>query len=443
MKSTARALVLLCCLVALGARGDSTDEPRPALENNRALLGKWKQDPEHFRRLLQDLREFKDLPAERQERMRQLDRDIQDEDPARQARYQRVMQRYVYWLHRLPEEERQRIEAAPDASSRLAVIKEICEKQWLVRQPRSVQEQVRAAEGAERSALIEKLRREERASLSRTADAPPPLKPRPTRLVDFPPDVQDFVKDTLMPMLSEEEKQRLQSLTGTWPFYVHTLVDLSSKHPIALPGPTAGPTNNNALPTEFRKALKPNGLDPAQKQRLQQTQGSWPEYSKAVAEAARSRNVPLPGQWWPAKVDDFSPAIRKFIADDLYPAIENVERDQLKAVEGLWPEYPQRLMDLAKKHSLTVPGTRLPGPAKYWDEMRMALPDVPGDRLRIFATTELSREDLAKLGPLVTDPASRERVKREFFRKHPDAYQRLLEQAIRKPAKNPTRRSGE
>jgi hypothetical protein len=436
-------MVLLCCLVALAARGDSADEPRPALENNRVLLGKWKQDPEHFRRLMQDLREFKELATERQERMRKLDRDIQEEDPARQARYQRVMQRYVYWLHRLPEEDQQRIQAAPDAAARLAIIKEICEKQWLVRQPRPIQEQVNAAKEAERSGLIEKLRRDERSSLAKAAESPPPLKQRPMRLADFPGDVQDFIREALMPMLADEEKQRLQSLTGTWPFYVRTLVELADKHPIALPGPTSGPTNNNALPTEFRKALKPNGLDQAQRQRLQQTQGSWPEYSKAVAEAARSRNVPLPGQWWPAKVDDFSPAIRKFVADDLYPAIEDVERDQLKAVNGLWPEYPQRLMDLAKKHGLTVPGTRLPGPAKYWDEMRNALPDIPGDRLRIFATTELSPEDRAKLGPLVTDPASRERVKREFFRKHPELYDRLLDQAIRKPGKNPARRSGE
>jgi hypothetical protein len=68
----------------------------------------------------------------------------------------------------------------------------------------------------------------------------------------------------------------------------------------------------------------------------------------------------------------------------------------------------------------------LPGPRDLWDSARLALPEVPGHLLRDFALAELSAEDRARLGLSVADPeASRERLKKAYFKRKPRELERL------------------
>src|SRR5438874_1623147 len=140
-------------------------EPGPdELERNRRLLERWKSDPEHYRRLLQDLRAFWDLPPERQEALRRLDRELHEADSSTQQRLWAVLERYRLWLERLPETDRERVLNAPDKEQRLRVIKEFRERQWVDRLPLRLRNELLTIDPDKRAARIADDRREGRQS---------------------------------------------------------------------------------------------------------------------------------------------------------------------------------------------------------------------------------------------------------------------------------------
>ena len=67
---------------------------------------------------------------------------------------------------------------------------------------------------------------------------------------------------------------------------------------------------------------------------------------------------------------EFPPAVQSFIETKLRPAVKPLEFRRLNEVEGKWPEYPLRLLDLAHRHNLKVPGMSLPGTADLWEQPR-------------------------------------------------------------------------
>jgi len=71
------------------------------------------QTPAEYARLEKKAAAFLALPAARQERMRRLDRDLDQEHSATQKRLFDVLDRYAAWLARLPEAERREVVDAP------------------------------------------------------------------------------------------------------------------------------------------------------------------------------------------------------------------------------------------------------------------------------------------------------------------------------------------
>src|SRR4051812_6697889 len=63
----------------------SNDPASEDLEQNQQLLATLRSDPERYARLMRDLRSFLALPPERQERMRELNRDMDDIESVSQA----------------------------------------------------------------------------------------------------------------------------------------------------------------------------------------------------------------------------------------------------------------------------------------------------------------------------------------------------------------------
>jgi len=85
---------------------------------------------------------FNSLPPESQRRIRQLDRELREEDSESRDRYFRLLQRYSDWYERLPAEDRQAIEAAAGTPARIEKIKEIKEKQWIASLPKADRDQI-------------------------------------------------------------------------------------------------------------------------------------------------------------------------------------------------------------------------------------------------------------------------------------------------------------
>ena len=80
------------------------------------------------------------------------------------------------------------------------------------------------------------------------------------------------------------------------------------------------------------------------------------------------------------------PAVQKFILDELTPQLTDVEKSELKKVEGIWPDYPDQLLKLSRDHNLFIPMMRLPGESELHNKLRTVaeLPEVPDRTLRKF-----------------------------------------------------------
>lgn len=435
-----RSLLILvaCALVAVSVwaqSGPVPDDQQP----NRQRLAQWRTDPEHYARLQQDLAVFRTMPPERQNRLRQLHRDLHEQDSATEARLRRVLERYAVWLGRLPAADRQRIEQASNPRDRIRLIKEIRERQRKDRLPRAVQEQLDKKSATEREAEMKRLRDEE---WNRRADWQVAFRfwgtlmnlksePLPARLEDFPQVVQIFVEKQLRRLLSEAEQERLRKAEGQWPLYPRTLVDLADRH-VTLPGPI-GPMRLTDLPEDSQQKLKK--LAPLKlSKNLAQAEGKWPDFAVLLLDLARRRNVSLslPPKDIPSRLEDFNPSVQQFFRNELVPALSEPEKEHLRKAEGQWPLYPRTLLELACVHDLQIPGTTLPGPHDRWDRYRLKpppgrkiLPEPTEEVLRTFVKQERTVDNSPLWSLAFSDPFGREQLKREYFDRHPEELQRL------------------
>jgi len=372
---TGTTLLLFAAL--LHASGDAGND-------NRDLLDKYKQDPAHYTRLQQDLRVFRQLSPERQEALRKLDRDLQEEAPGMRGRLQRAMRRYADWLDQLPEADRQAIDKAPDRKTKLQRIREIREQQWARRLPKAQQDQLAAAKGEERSKLVRRLWDEEweqRAdwqAVARNGDLMI-KKELPLRPDQLPDDVKRYVTENLLPLLTKEEERRLQDAQGKWPRYMRVLVELLDTHPISVLGPI-GPTRfddpllSRLTREHFERLEKEKGGLAKRAPSLYQARGKWPDFGVGLLALRESKLAPgraVDAKYLPARPHQFSEAIQVFIDKRLMPALDEKEQVHLKNTVGQWPAYPQLIVELARKHNLSVPLDKpLPGSFEFYDRYR-------------------------------------------------------------------------
>jgi hypothetical protein len=150
----------------LTAAEPSGEPSATTLAANRRLLDRWRADADHFARLQRDLAAFRGLSEEKQGKLRRLDHDLQAKEAATQTRLWRVMHRYADWLERLPENQRNRIDAAATSDERLQIIRDLRDREWLNRLPRAVREQVEKrisqAKPDEKADVLAKARASER-----------------------------------------------------------------------------------------------------------------------------------------------------------------------------------------------------------------------------------------------------------------------------------------
>jgi hypothetical protein len=200
-------------------------------------------DPDRSDRLKQYLAAFRRLPPDAQERVRQLDKDVQEEDAATRARLVGVMERYALWLSRLSAADRQRIQAALPGPERLRVVREVLELQWLDGLPPARKAQLAAATAEERATLIGRWRKDEHernvdraATLRATQDMA--ILGQDDRMKKFREDVAKYVKADLEPKLTQKEKNRFQAIRAPAGFnYFRQVLVLSDAHGLTPPGP--------------------------------------------------------------------------------------------------------------------------------------------------------------------------------------------------------------
>lgn len=349
----------LLALVTLAAGPMDSED----LERNARLLARWKTDPEHYQRLQRDLRAFHQLPPEEQDRLRRLDRELHEEDPVVTARLLGVLDRYSQWLERLPEEQRQRVFAASNASERLAIIRELREQEWIQRLPKSIRESMAGLSEEQRKARLGQVHNEEERLRDEWLVSPNPRVPvlRPMKQQHFPLEVRTFVKSQLAPRLNSEEKSQLDQADGKWPELPRLILELSDKYMLP-PLPSGKVVNFQTLPAEIQAQISVKG---AKKKSLSKLQGYWPAYALLVAELLPPRDRP-----WPAMgascLDELPEKSREFVKGQLLPRLSHSEKEALAKLEKRWPEYPRALLRLARARRQVIPEMSLPGPPEVW-----------------------------------------------------------------------------
>lgn len=352
------------------AQGEPSAEE---LEARRRKLAEWRKHPEQMQKLRRDFLAFQGLSEKRQEQILKFDRELRAENPATQTKLVGVLERYVDWLEKLSEAERQHIKEASDNASRLQIIKEMRDKEWVRYQPRAVRDKYAALTGKEKDAFISKLRQEERQRklewliAGRFWSELETRKPLPARLSDLNVKTVEYVNEYLRPVLSKEEEEQLEKAQGHWPLFPMTLVELADKHPPALPGAN-GPRTVAQLPTEVKLRL---GKKKDVKLKIKE-EGRWPAFAAAIADLAHKRGIDLPHELWPTSFKGLSPAMQDFVKKKLEPLLTPPEQVRLARAEQnpKWPDYPELIQELARNHHLKPPWYSLP-PSDRWDAYRL------------------------------------------------------------------------
>jgi hypothetical protein len=166
--------------------------------------------------------------------------------------------------------------------------------------------------------------------------------------------------------LTEEERHRLETADGKGDQFVHVVAELADHHPVLPPLPTGPIMRWEDLPARAKVLLNRIYRDrPGKLAALRFKEGKWPEYALACMEllpANRRADMPPLGASRPL---DFSSPIQSAIVrlGEKHPE----DATLLRRWEGRWPEYPQRLLELARKHKSDLPGMTLPASRDLWE----------------------------------------------------------------------------
>lgn len=323
-------------------------------------------------------RAFRALPPARQAEIVRLDQELYAKESKERDRLFRALEAYAVWLERLPESERRGVLAAATPGLRLGVIRDIRERQWLDALPPALRGkpelvQLWREDEATRRDRLAFVRQHAEAFAANKSPWPFDTELGRKEVLEFARAVfkpDDNRRCRLVPEELAEYRRTLQiaQREDAWAWFGLTVYELARQHPY-LPEPENPKqmlTEPNDLPEAYARVVGKKGgagwrIKPG-------VFGKWPDFVLEVHELPQARLVPATApQLGPARLDDFKEPVRAFVTKVLYPKLGAEERRKLDLVEGKWPEYPQRLVEYARKHDLSVPGVTLPGSPKKWD----------------------------------------------------------------------------
>jgi hypothetical protein len=362
------ALATLACSVGFALVPEPTPEQ---LEHNRRKLEEWEKHPERLAQLKRSAQAFQALPKDRQEQLLKVAADLFQEPAAVQGRLLDVMERYDEWLEALDAKDKPKVTEAASREARLAAIKEIRTREWMERQPKVIRDQYFALDAEGREEMAAKLRKEERKAkrewivAARFWTELQKGNTLPSRLTDFPTEVQAYVNEYLRLFLSKEDWDRLMAVQGEWPRFPILLVKLADKTPAALPaleGP--GPTRFDELPFQVQKLFKV-------KLTKRLPEHEWPKFGETLTHMAKLHGIVFPHEFLPYNYKGLSREMQEFYDKKLWPVLTADEKKMMTdAPPANWPDYPKAIQKLAEAHRLPPPWYVLPGSREKWDLYR-------------------------------------------------------------------------
>jgi hypothetical protein len=398
------------------------------LEAQRARLQELRKDKKQYARLRHTTKTFLDLAPVQQDRLRKLDRELHAQSVPVRERLVEVMRRYNEWLDDLDAKDQARIREAPDKYTRLQIVKELRDREWIKRLSRAVRLKLDSASNelpvrkkgvspaietsafllapngvtllvavpallnvqTERDKLVVKLRQDEyKRRLDwhlvyrhwRHTDYNAPI---PASLADFSDDVKFYVEKMLIPNLTKEENERLQKAEGRY-VSASFLLDPFYREAIKKAKGIAQPQENrmwplypfllveyaDRFPLALPRPVMPTRLAdlfPDVERRFLKFAKLPPKFKEGPGLpkfVAQRGGPPLPHELWPSSEKGLSDSMKDFLAKELTPALSKEEAKYLASRQGRWPDYPQEIQKLAAKHNLRPPWQYLPESANW------------------------------------------------------------------------------
>ncbi len=195
--------------------------------------------------------------------------------------------------------------------------------------------------------------------------------------------MQKFVTEYLEPRLNPTELNELRQAYGRWPNYGKAILKLAEQHPRYPSLPSGQVKDEFQLLEILRPAAQKPLLHGQQLGSLRNLKGKWPEFALLAVELIRKkdRKIVLP-PLGASKLSEFPREMQDFINTQLIPELKKTDagdNDQklmtsLKVLEGHWPKYPRRLLQLAERYNLVIPGMSIPGPPALWRSVKSGVP---------------------------------------------------------------------
>lgn len=333
---------------------------------------------------------FKRFPPARQDQLRRLDADV-EADPKDRDRLLGVMERYAVWLDRLPDAHRKEILTEPSPDERLDAVRRVRARQWRDGLPPAAREKLKAAEPDDRDRLTAERKQRDAdrramwtAARRQWAALAAGQRPYPFVSDELTRQVNEYVDKHLRPRLSLLERADLDDARaatqpagagGTaWWFYGFGIHRALETHPPLPPAADGKPmvTTLDELrkldPVLVRNLVGgPKGMAKKLKDRDWRDApvfGKWPDFALFVLDESRKNDLSPRVPLGPSRPNEYVLGVAEFIATKLTDA----DRQELKGVEGQWPEHSRRLMQIARRKDLPVPGVSPPGSPRQWAE---------------------------------------------------------------------------
>ena len=104
-----------------------------------------------------------------------------------------------------------------------------------------------------------------------------------------------------------------------------------------------------------------------------------PEFAIELSKYCQKNKLTLPVPLGDCRKDQMPAEVIQYLDKTLEPARRKtdagkVDLETLQKAQGIWPDYPKLIVELAKKHKLPIPGWTLPGPPQIWDRVRAGKP---------------------------------------------------------------------
>jgi hypothetical protein len=329
---------------------------------------------------------FRSLIPKRRQEIVALDRQIRELPDPERDRIGSVLEEYAVWLDRLPDPLRTEVLSAPGRDERLVAIETVLVKERIETLPAEKRQKLKLITDANEKASLLKgwfdaeleQRQEWHLAARQWQTIKDGQRPWPFAEESLRKEIEQFVKtvfkaESNTTRLTAEESRRLEFIRKetardrAWFQYGAVLLELADRHP-SLPEPKDGPTMTqlDQLPKTIQTELSRKPL--VLQNRIRPTLGKWPEFALAINAENRNLKLGTLPSLGPSRPGEFREPVERFLKDMLQPKLTPVQILELRRLEGRWPEYPRKMLELAKMHDLSVPGVTLPGSPRLWQQ---------------------------------------------------------------------------